>query len=437
MKQIPALFIAILCGVSQPFDSPDIAALAQGKQGETRQPRIEIVDLGPIIVDVDGETAFPVDVTYFIEWIPDNASHAEVHVLRDDEIVQRHPVTLQAGTHTLTIPAGLQMGVYSDAIQVEITSPTDKATQSDSITIQDVEQYLRRQAISQMRFDAVVPEVINVSASPQVVVIRGANMNEDTLTAGDARVEPSLVDDGLAVELPAEVVANAGFKLIRPNPEPNQRLKSDQTVVVAVADPTLPRPGELSGVRIDAVDFKHDRYSSGQLEVRGEGFERGMHVAIGRGSVLIKALDASVTSSTMLTVQAPEGTGSYEDFFITILSTDKSSSSRAFPIPAPDKMRAAALFWPDPVVELLERHLRVSGDLIWNQRVPQSFLLEAPFAQPGMRVRLSRDEEEAIVEAEVETPTVVGAKLPVVRIPVPDSLLRKPEYSVVVIVLTK
>jgi hypothetical protein len=250
-------------------------------------------------------------------------------------------------------------------------------------------------------------------------------------------IEAQVVDKTLRFAVPDEAFKYPGFHTIasRTDFEPSNTTR-EQHVVLAIADPNLPKPGSVDEARVDGVEYRSEGYES--LLVRGVNFRPSMKIVIGRGSTPIETLDTEMRSTRELRTSVPNA-GPGDDYFIAVLSGDGRSMTKRFPIPSPERMRASK---PGPAIEpekprLTPPGFRASGEIAWNTS-GQSLFLEGPIARPGLKVRVKRDTFEQTVEAVAATAAEsAGHALPVVRVPVPAALVHKALYTISIAVHTK
>jgi hypothetical protein len=411
----------------------------------SKRPRIEIVDISSTVLSQSGKTAQPIEVTYFVEFVPSKTASAEIRLMRDTDIMQTFPAPLKAGTNTITLPSGLQMENPRDVIGVQVELPGGGFSEARAIAISKKEQIEQRDAVAKARFDRLEPSLITKTSSPQVVTIVGTDLSAlSSVIAAGLPVPAQQVTGGLRVEIPSSLFDRPGFLAIQPPPPlffPDWPLGPGQQLHLAVADPTLPPLGGLGSVRIASVDYVPAPGGAGKrdrLQISGEGFDVGMKAVIGRGEVPIVALWTEVRDTSSMSASIRYGDQA-TDYFIAILSRDGTSLSRPFPTASLDRPRAAA----GPATETADEPgfnragFRVYGDLIWNNDQAQSFSLEGDIAQSGLRVRLEGEGEPIVVTAEAVSSPSANATHPVVRVPVPAALTRRAEYKIVLALHTK
>jgi hypothetical protein len=428
---IAAVFLALIA------ICPGQSALAQSP----RKPRIDIVDIQGVLLTDKGVSAGPSEVTYKIEFVPANAVRAEVQLLRDREVIKSFPAPMKAGLNKVTLPAGLQMENPFDLILAQVALPGGKLSESSGRSIYEAADFAKRDARARARLDRIIPDIITAKRGPQTVQIFGADLAAvaGTLTVGGIGVDARVVGNSLHVTVPPGVFQLPGFTLVAPQMDfMATPLPSHQQLLLAVADPKLPKPGGLETVRIDGVDYEGDG-DNDRLRVRGVGFRPSMQIVIGRGQTPIAAQPLEMESTTVVRTWLATGMPA-EDYFIALLSSDGKQLSKAFPIASPDRMRAsrqAPAVSPDEP-RLTPPGFQVFGDLAWNVTTPQFLYLEGPIARPGLRVWLRREGEPIAVEAvAADAATASGRKHPVVRVPVPASLTHKAVYTISVVIHTR
>jgi hypothetical protein len=405
-----------------------------------RKPRVEVISVQPALLTQDGLTVGETEVTYRVEFIPRNATHAELQLLRDSSVVGSFAAPMKAGLNTVRLPSGIQMENPRNHLRARLTLPDGRLSEASVVTIYEREDFEHRDRALAARFDRVEPDLL-VSGRDHQLTVHGAQLAvvADRMTVNGMTVPARLVAGALQLRLPRGIFQLPGFVTVEPRADsmntpvnPNQRLR------IAIADPALPAPGGLRSPRIDAVEYVGSEYGE-RLEVRGFGFRPQQKIVIGRGRTPIQAQDAEMRDQRLVSTWVPAAPPA-NDYFIAVLAADGKSMTRPFPIPSPDEMRAAAVTRPQPRIDepaLTAPGFRVFGDLAWNTGVTQFVMLEGPVAKPGLRVTLEREGPPITVETLPAGPEASNRRYPVVRVPVSPELTTRARFDVRIIIHTK
>lgn len=404
-----------------------------------RDPRVEVVDVRPAIIAMDGTTANGIEVTYSIEFVPANATRAEVQYRRDGEVIRTFPAPMKKGTNKVTLPHGLPAVKPQSLLTVQAELPDGTLSEMAYAHIFDADNFVERDARARAEFTRLTPDLIQKKASPQVITLSGTGLAPmaSWLTINGGDVPVTIAGGDLKLTVSPGVFAVPGFVRVQPRRDfMDTPLDPRQSLVLAVADPSLPKLGGLTSVNIRSADSSVVG-SNRRLTVRGDGFEQGMQVVIGRGTTPVEVFPTHMGEGSSLMASGGFGLPAGE-YFVAVLSADKTSLSRPFPVSSP------GLFGPIEQSQL-ERdgfeqkpdRVEAQGDLAWNPTTPQSLRLQGPKLRPGLKVRITRDGEPITVEAEAETGGPADAAVSAVRIPVPASLLKRPVYDVKIVLYRK
>jgi hypothetical protein len=398
----------------------------------SRDPRIEVVDVGAAIVAMDGTTANGIEVTYTIEFVPANATRAEVQYLRDGEVIRTFPAPMKQGTNKVTLPHGLPAVKPPSLLTLQVELPDGTLSEKAYTRIFDADDFVGRDARARARFTRLTPDLIEKKSSPQFVTLSGTGLAPMAtwLTINGADVPVTIEGDNLKLTISPDLFTVPGFVRVEQRRDYMETpLDPRQSLVLAVADPSLPKPGGLTTVTIRSADSSV-LGSNRRLTVRGDGLEQGMQVVIGRGTTPVEVFPTDVGEGSSLIASGgfdlPAG-----EYFVAVLSADKRSLSRLFPVSSP------GLFGPTErsqyerdTFDSKPSRLEAQGDLAWNATSPQWLRLQGPKMRPGLKVRIGRDAETVTVDAEAETASTADSAVPVVRIPLPSSFLKRPVYDV-------
>jgi hypothetical protein len=416
-----------------------LACTAAAVTAQTRKPRIEITNIEGVLLTDTGVSVNESTVSYVIEFLPPNATRAEIQLRRDQEPLLVFPIPLQAGAGKFTLPAGLQMDNPDSYLTAEVQLPDGTWSEAAVLSMREREEFEQRDRLAKARFERIEPDLLMRKSVAQSVRIFGTDLEPhvDRLSTSFWPIEAQVVGKTLRFAVPDEAFKYPGFHTIssRTDAEPSIVPRA-QHVVLAIADPNLPKPGAFDEARVDGVEYQNDSYEA--LLVRGVNFRPRMKIVIGRGNTPIEALDTEMRSTRELRTYVPLA-GPGGDYFIAVLAADGASMTKRFPIPSLEQMRAAK---PVPAVEREKPRLtppgfRVYGDVAWNT-AGQWMLLEGPIAKPGLKVRLKHGAVAETIEASAASAAeAAGHEHPVVRVLVPSTISHKARYTIQIAVHTK
>ena len=357
-----------------------------------REPRIEIVHIEGGVIGPNATTVNGIEVTYTIEFVPANATRAEVIYLRDGEEIRSFPAPMQKGTNKVRLPHGLEAVKPEDLLSVQAEFPDGTLSDKAYVRIFDAGDFVKRDAKARARFTRLTPDLIKKKASPQVVTLSGTALGPvaSWVLVNDIEVEATMVGGALRMQVPPDVFTRPGFVPVYLRQDVTSEPDDPrQSLTLAVVDPTLPALGGLASVRIRHANSSfYDGKRS--LKVQGDGFARGMSIVVGRGKTPIEVAGTSMNEDSSLWAQILSGPPA-DDYFVAVLSADKKSLSRPFPISSPDRFKPAEKsqlerdsFGQNP--NGLEAH----GDLAWNPTTPQSLRLRGRRMRPGPPERRGR-----------------------------------------------
>src|SRR5687767_10860791 len=139
------------------------------------QPKIEVIDIQPVLLTDKGTSVGESEVTYSIEFVPQNAVRAEIQVKRGDEVVNAYPAPMKAGINKVKLPSGLQMENPSDLILAQVSLPDGRLSESSGRVIYDAADFEKRDARAKALFNRIVPEVLT-GRRAQTVRILGTDL---------------------------------------------------------------------------------------------------------------------------------------------------------------------------------------------------------------------------------------------------------------------
>lgn len=295
------------------------------------------------------------------------------------------PWTVDEGLDRANCPPGLVFEPPGERVEIRLVLPDGSL--SDPI-LKYIEQPNSAAALSATllppKFISVAPRSVRRSARATDLHVTGERLRGVQsvavligLNRWISLPATNQTDTSLTVKLPASLASEARFLPIAPTDDERQ------AIAFLVADPTLPRPGTSSAVRITSVSDV-EVGPGGSRVITGSGFTSAGVALLGRDGGI--ELPTEMVSDNELRVELPESfVGLANDLYIAVATKSRRTASSSFAVMSTKSDNALdySTIYGNAVTMG-----GVLGTLIWKDG-DQDLLVDGLRLAPGMEFELT------------------------------------------------
>ena len=354
--------------------------IINGIQVATLGSAIVISSISPPVtyVDNDGKTTQPVTVTYQVLGGGEDLTNGQLQMVDGIGTAITVPVPdVTQGTHSVTVPAGVQLSVPIEGVLVSVPKPSGSSggsstgssggsstspssgTSGDSYSSISAAVYgstagnsgaipsITQTAVPSPQLISVSPEWVFQGSADLPVILTGSNLDSTQQVYIRKNGGPWQSLDMTPVNsttasatIPSSLLASSSFL------ELNTTAGDALSIAFLVALKSLPIPDQQTvplDVTINATSLDDVGLSDQSLVVSGGGLTTGMQVVLGQGGVPGIILPTKLMSDG--TLSASLGTsyiGASADLEVFILSSDGTQISDGFDLTSGQSLSAAS-----------------------------------------------------------------------------------------------